>query len=296
MHEALLTGAGGFVGRALARHLPGCRALSLGAGDWEARLAAAPLAGATVFHLAARVHDPRAADVDAFHRDNVEKTRRLGEAAARRGARRLVFVSSIKVHGEESGARAFRPADEPAPQDAYGRSKMEAERALAQLATEHGLAVVVVRPPLVLGPGARGNLESLMALADSPWPLPLAAIDNRRSFVHVDDLARLLLLCGSEEGAVGRTFIGAHAQSVSTPQLVGALRRALGRPERLFPLPPAILEATAALAGQGARARRLTRSLVGDPSEARERLGWSAGISIDGAAQEMARAWRRGWR
>jgi nucleoside-diphosphate-sugar epimerase len=293
---ALLTGAGGFVGSALARRLHGHCALSLGAADWEARLEAAPLEGATVYHLAARVHDPGPRDAAAFDRDNVEKTRRLGEAAARRRARRLVFVSSIKVHGEESRGRAFSPRDEPSPEDPYGRSKAEAERVLAGIAAEHGLPLVVVRPPLVLGPGAKGNLRSLMALADGPWPLPFASIDNRRSFVHVEDLARLLVLCGSEVAAAGRTFIAAHAESTSTPRLVGALRRALGRSERFFPMPPRMLEAAAALAGQGERARRLTRSLEGDPADARARLGWSAEIGIDDAAREMAHAWRQGWR
>jgi nucleoside-diphosphate-sugar epimerase len=135
-----------------------------------------------------------------------------------------------------------------------------------------------------------------MAVADSPWPLPLASIDNRRSFVHVEDLARLLVLCGTAPAAAGRTFIGAHAESVSTPRLVRALRRALGRPERLFGVPTGILEATAAIMGQGERVTRLTRSLEGDPSDARVHLGWSAGTGVEPAAQEMARAWRHGWR
>jgi nucleoside-diphosphate-sugar epimerase len=287
--EALLTGAGGFIGRALARVLPGSATLRLGVSDWEARLAAAPLAGAVIFHLAARVHAPDDRDEAAFHRDNTEKTRRLAEEAARRGARRLVFLSSIKAQAEESRARALRPEDPAEPADAYGRSKLAAERALATA----GLPVVVVRAPLVFGAGAKGNLRSLMALADSGWPLPFAGIDNRRSFVHVEDLARLLAACGEHAAAPGRTFIAAHPVPWSTPRLVSCLRRELGRPERLFALPPALLESAAALVGQGGRVRPLTRSLECDPGETERTLGWSARIGLEEATREMART-RRG--
>jgi len=286
--SALVTGAGGFVGRALARILPGSAALSLGADDWEERLAAAPLEGAVVFHLAARVHAPADRDEAAFQHDNVEKTRRLAEEAARRGARRLVFLSSIKAQADESRERALRPEDPPAPTDAYGRSKLAAERSLA---SAH-LPIVVVRAPLVLGAGAKGNLKSLLALADSAWPLPFAGITNRRSFVQVDDLARLLMACGEHPAAPGRTLIASHPDAMSTPQLVASLRRALGRPERLFAVPPKLLESAAAAIGQGERMRPLTRSLECDPGEAVSRLGWSPRVGLEEAAQEMARAWR----
>lgn len=293
MKGVLLTGAGGFVGRALARHLPGHRALSLGVPDWEARLAAAPLEGAVIFHLAARVHAQPGSDEDAFQRDNAQKTRRLGEEAVRRGALRLVFLSSIKVHGDESRGRPLRPEDAPAPADAYGRSKLAAERALASVA---GLAVVIVRSPLVMGAGAKGNLESLVGLADSAWPLPFASIANRRSFVHVEDLAGLLLTAGEHGAAPGRTFIAAHAEAWSTPRLVGGLRRALGRPARLFAFPSPMLEALSALAGQGERMKRLTRSLECDATDAERVLGWSARTGLDATIEEIARAWREGRR
>jgi nucleoside-diphosphate-sugar epimerase len=296
MREALLTGAGGFVGQALARLLPGHRALGLGAEDWESRLASAPLEGAVVYHLAARVHDAGTRDDAPFLRDNVEKTRRLAEEAARRGARRFVFVSSIRVHGQESAGRPLRTTDALAPRDPYGRSKLEAERVLAAIADSHGMPLVVVRPPLVIGAGARGNLESLMKLVDSGWPLPFASIENRRSFVHVDDLARLLVVCGRESSAVGGTFFGAHRETFSTPRLVTALRRALHRPGRLFAMPPAVLEIAAAVAGRGELARPLTRSLECDPSDTRDRLGWAAEIGCEAAAGDLARGWREAGR
>jgi len=296
MRRAMVTGASGFVGRALCASLdPPPECLSLGAPDWKARLRAAPLEGATVFHLAARVHDPHDRDELAFQRDNVDKTRRLAEEAAQRGARRLVFASSIKVYGEQSPGRPLTLDDVPAPRDAYARSKFAAEQALAEVSARTGLEVVVVRSPLVLGPGARGNVERLMALVDSAWPLPFAAIDNRRSFIHVADLARLLGACGEVVRAAG-TFIAAHPVSVSTPELVRALRRALSRPERLVAVAPALLEAAAAMAGQRERARRLTRSLEADPSAAEGAFGWTARVGLEAAAGEMAQAWRSGWR
>ena len=293
MEQAIVTGASGFVGRSLCAALvAGHHRLSLGAADWEARVAAAPFARATVFHLAARVHDPHDVDAAAFRRDNVDKTRRLAEEAARRGARRLVFLSTLKVHGEESPGRPFTVEDAPDPRDAYARSKLEAENALREVAAAGSLEIVVVRSPLVLGPGAKSNLASLMALVDSPWPLPFASIANRRSFVHVDDLARLLAMCGEQAGAAGATYIGAHRSSVSTPALVRALRAALGRPTRLFALPARGLEIAAAAAGQGERMRRLTRSLEADASGTQRALGWAASIGLEGAAAQLARAWR----
>jgi UDP-4-keto-D-QuiNAc 4-reductase len=238
------------------------------------------------------VHMPGDRDEDAFARDNVEKTRRLAHEAARRGARRLVFLSTSKVYGEESPGRPLAVSDPPAPADAYARSKLEAERALAFVAAETGIAIVIVRSALVLGPGAKANVESLMRLADGGWPLPLASIANRRSYVHVDDLARLLVGCATHPQAVGAILNAAHGDAFSTPGLVGALRRHLGRPPRLYAASPALLEAAATIAGQRGRMRRLTRSLELDVSATEARVGWKASVGLDAAAGEMARTWR----
>ena len=292
---SVVTGASGFVGRALCAVLgPGRHTgLALGAEGWERRIAQSPIEGATIFHLAARVHDVGNEDERAFMRDNVEKTSYLAKEAARRGARRLVFLSSLKVHGDESPpSRPVRASDAPAPRGAYARSKLAAERAIAEVAAVTGLETATVRAPLVLGAGARGNLASLLALADSPWPLPFASIDNRRSLVHVDDLARLLAACGERPNAAGATFLAAHPRAASTPSLVGSLRRALKRPERLYGCTPRLLEIAASALGQGERVRRLTRSLEADASPAQEVLGWEAAIDFELAAFEMAHAWR----
>ena len=290
LERALVSGASGFVGRALVAHLEASATpLHFGEGDWLEQVKAADFRDASVFHLAAKVHGVEPELDAAYMHDNVEKTRELARAAAAGGARRLVFLSTVKVLGEETTGRAFHSADAPRPSGSYARSKWAAEQALAEV---KGLEIAIVRSPLVYGAGVKGNLRSLLRLADSPWPLPFGAIDNRRSFVHVDDLARLLIDCALHPDAVGGTFLAAHAQSVSTPRLVSAIRSNLGRPARLVRFPAEILEAGAALAGQFERIRPITRSLEVDAAQTASRLGWSAQIGFDTAVEDMVRAYR----
>lgn len=263
----------------------------MSASDWRSRAERAPFDGAVVFHLAARVHEQGASE-EAFLRDNAHKTRALAELAARGGARAFVFASSVKVNGEESTARPFTSRDPPDPRDAYARSKLAAEQALHEIARAAAMRVFIVRSPLVYGRGAAGNLRSLVRLADTPWPLPLAALGNRRSYLHVDDLANALAACARCEAGSPATFLVAHREPVSTARLVRTLRERLGRPARLFPVPAAVLEAGAALIGRGALARRLTRSLEVDPSQAEAALGWSAGVSLDRALADLVHGYR----
>jgi UDP-glucose 4-epimerase len=292
LHRVVVTGATGFVGRALrARLAASVDTLRMGVPDWNPRLAAANLEGATVFHLAARVHAP-GSDEAAFVADNVDKTRALASAAVREGARRVVFLSSIKVYGDESPGRPLTEDDPPYPADAYGQSKLAAEQALTTIAGQAKLPFTIVRSSLVFGPDARANLLDLLRLADTPWPLPFASLTRPRSFVQVDDLARLLVACAEHPAAVGRTYIAAHPVPFSTASLVAQARRALGRPARLFSLPPGLIEAVAAVAARGDLARRLTRELRADPSAAQRELGWVARVPMEQAIEEMVRDYR----
>jgi nucleoside-diphosphate-sugar epimerase len=290
----IVTGATGFVGSRLVRCLGGNVAtLSMAGEGWAAAAQTAPFARATVFHLAARVHCMDAENGARYLRDNAEKTRQLAELAASRGARRFVFLSSIKVLGEET-TRAFTPADRPAPHDGYARSKLAAEVALQEVAAKRSMQCVIVRSPLVYGQGARGNLVSLLRLADSIWPLPFASLTAPRSFIHVDDLAELLQACALRPQAPGRIYLAAHRRPSCTRDLVSALREALGRPQRLFAMSPATIETLGTAVGQRERALRLTRALEVDPSAAERDLAWAARRGLETAAADLVAGYRQG--
>ena len=286
----IVTGATGFVGGRLATLAPGAVVpLSLAPDDWRSRMASLDYRSATVVHLAARVH-AYGGDEFAWTRDNVEKTAELARAAAAGGARRFVFLSTIKVNGEETRDQPFRATDEPRPEDAYARSKWAAERELAAIARASGLEYTVVRSPLVIGSAAPANLAALVHLADSPWPLPFASIGNRRTFIARDDLVSLLARCAASPRSPGRTFLAGDPDAVSTPRLFSVVRGALARAPRLFTLPAGLLEAAGSVLGQGGRMRRLTRSLEVDCRDVMETLDWAPGRAMDDALREMALA------
>ncbi len=300
----LLTGASGFLGRAvvaearrrnLALHLAmrtraalpdGVAGSAVGHIDGETDWSDALPGCTVVMHLAARVHvmsesadDP----LSEFRRVNVAGTRQLALQAAAAGVRRFIFVSSIKVHGEHSQpGRPFTASDAPAPLDPYGVSKLEAEQALRQVAAETGMEVVIVRPPLVYGPGVKANFASLLRWLGRDRPLPLGAVhDNRRSLVALDNLVDLLVTCIDHPAAANQTFLVSDGEDLSTTALLQRMGQALGKPARLLPVPPAWLRWGAMALGKAAVAERLLGSLQVDITHTRQTLGWAPPISVD---------------
>ncbi len=309
----LLTGASGFVGRALAarlladpaltlraayRHVPAmtpagmsvCAVGELGADtDWRAAVEAVDV----VLHCAARAHVMRETEADpaaAFRQANTDGTLALARAAARAGCRRFVFLSSVKVNGEASAAgRPLRADDAPAPCDAYGRSKLEAEIGLRALAAETGLEVVILRPPLVYGPGVKGNFLAMMRAVHRGVPLPLGATRNRRSLIALDNLVDLIVSCATHPAAAGQVFLASDGEDLSTDELLRRTGRALGHPARLVPVPLALLRAGAALCGRRELFRRLCGSLQVDIEHTQRVLGWHPPMAVDEALAAAAR-------
>ncbi|MCW5623670.1 MAG: NAD-dependent epimerase/dehydratase family protein [Burkholderiales bacterium] len=310
----LVTGAGGFVGRALcaqasragfvvraaSREDPNVLALACecvqidridARTDWTASLQDVDV----VVHLAARVHvlaDAAADPLHEYRQVNVDGTLALARQAATAGVKRFVFVSTAKVHGERTLDVPFGESDGPAPADPYSVSKVEAEQALATMAAETGLQVVVVRPPLVYGPGVKANFLALFDRVVRGGPLPLGAIRNSRSVVFVGNLVDALLVCCTHPLAPGRTFLVADGPPVSTPDLVRRVGRALDTPVSLWPIPPLLLRGIAALAGRSAMASRLLDDLVIDDRLIRDRLGWKPPFTMDEGLSITA-AWYR---
>jgi UDP-glucose 4-epimerase len=262
------------------------------AEDWSDALAGI----STVIHCAARVHVLReAGDALALHRQiNAAGTLNLARQAVAAGVRRFVFLSSIKVNGESTPpGRPFTADGAASPSDPYGMAKMEAEQGLRELARGHGLEVVVVRPPLVYGPGVKANFQALMRALAHGWPLPLGAVTrNRRSLVALDNLVDLLAVCAEHPAAAQRTFLVSDGEDLSTAALLRRLGAALGRPARLLPVPAAWLGAAAAVLGRREALRRLCGSLQVDMRSTRETLGWTPPIDVDEGLRRAAAAFR----
>jgi nucleoside-diphosphate-sugar epimerase len=289
----LVTGANGFIGRALCDVLaasgrrvrkavrmpvPGLPdAVAVGDigpdTDWGAAFDGVEC----ILHLASPSDPQRGSPAESlagYRRVNVAGSRRLAEQAAAAGARRLVFMSTIKVNGERTAERAYAENDAPRPEDAYGISKQEAEQVLRDVGQKTGLEIVVLRPPLVYGPGVKGNFLRLMNLVARGVPLPLAAVDNRRSLIYTGNLAGAIGKALDAPQAAGRTYLVSDGEDVSMPDLVRGLARALGVKPRLLSFPLAALGLAATLAGKRAEFARVTGSLQVDSSRIRRELDW----------------------
>ena len=307
--RVLVTGATGFVGRALCARLaelgfsvrcavrnpPSAQSHStfetvvtgeLGTdSNWPEALQGI----AIVFHLAARTHVLHETADDAYteyRRINVEGTRSLAQAAVRADVRRMVFLSSIKVTGEHTEGQPYSEASAPQPEDAYGVSKWEAEQALCAIAHGSSLAPVILRPPLVYGAGVKGNFLRLMRWIDRGVPVPFASINNRRSLIFVDNLADALVTAATSPQAAHKTYLISDSEDVSTPALFRAIAAAMQRRPRLLPFPPALLRAAGAALGKGGEMRRLTGSLQIDSAKFRNELGWQQRFQL---AEGLAR-------
>ncbi len=316
--KVLVTGANGFVGAALCRALaqqghavrralrapqaekvfeePGAETAAVGNIDAQTEWVTALQGMDAVIHLAARVHVMQEAAGDPlaeYRRVNVAGTERLARAAAAAGVKRLVYVSSIKVNGESTVfGKKFTEQDVPAPQDHYGISKLEAEQALYKVARETGLEVVIVRPPLVYGPGVKGNFLEMLSVLGKRIPLPLASVRNQRSLVYLGNLVDALVVCMSHPGAAGQAYLVSDGADISTPELLRALAAGVGLPVRLLPFPAGLLGVLARLAGKGAQADRLLGSLQVDSGKIRRELNWTPPYTLQQGLQATAEWYR----
>ena len=308
----LITGATGFVGQALVaelrdrplkRALRRARAEALSTDvivgdigpdtDWRDALKGV----GCVVHLAARTHVIEEQDTDSLARYreiNVLGTSRLAEQAAAAGVRRLIFLSSIKVNGEATAEHPFTENDAPGPIDAYGISKSEAEVNLRAIGAKTGMETVILRPPLVYGPGVKGNFLRLLQLIERGMPLPLGSIRNQRSLIGVSNLADAIVACIDSPAAAGQTYLVSDGEDVSTPELVARLARAMGKFPHLLPCPAALLNLGAALLGKRAEILRLTGSLQVDSSRIRRELDWRPRYSLDQGLNATVQWYHRG--
>ncbi len=307
--KVLVTGASGFIGQAFIKaalekgwrvrcalrspaSMPtSCESVVVGeigeSTDWRAALQGCE----AVVHLAARVHvmkDDAADPLAAFRAVNTLGTLRLAQQAAEAGVKRFLFMSTIKVNGEGRDA-PYTEADAPAPEEPYAVSKAEAETALMALAEATPMAVTILRPPLVYGAGVRANFLSLMLAVRRGLPLPLANIHNKRSLIYSGNLVSAMTTGLEREGAKNRIFLVSDGQDVSTPDLIRAIAKAMGRPARLLPVPLILLRCGGLLFGKQKQVSRLLGSLSADPAALSQATGWHPPTSLEQGLSETVR-------
>jgi nucleoside-diphosphate-sugar epimerase len=318
MDSVLVTGANGFIGRALCAKMVAEGWQVRGAVRSMARIADLPtgveivqigsigpeidwsqaLSGVdTVVHLAGRTHVVREWAQDPlveFRKVNVAGTESLARSSAALGVRRLIFISSVKVNGEQTGLTLddkglmFSEKDSPNPQDAYAQSKLEAEQILNRLAEESQLELVIIRPPLVYGPGVGANFLRLMRIVHRGIPMPFSSVKNARSFVYVGNLADAIVTCVPHPKALGKTFLVSDGEEVSTPDLIRRIASVLGRPARLVPFPISLMYLAGKLTGRTTDVDRLVGSLVVDSSRIRGELEWTPPYTMSQGLSETA--------
>jgi UDP-glucose 4-epimerase len=304
----LITGAGGFVGTSLVSELARRRIPHRGVTrrgnnsfvipnidgqtDWTAALEGVDV----IVHLASRAHSDGTAPLDEVQaqRNDVDAALNLARQAARAGVKRFVFISSIKVNGEATKAgQPFTAADRPDPQNPYAQAKLDSELGLFALSRDTGLEVTVIRPPLVYGPGVKANFGNMMQWIDRGIPMPLGAVNNKRSFLYVGNLVDLIIVAAEHPAAAGEVFTVSDGEDMSTTELYRRLARALGRPCWIMPVPTSLLKFGATMLGRRDVANRLFDSLQVDCSKTREILGWVPRIDVDDGLQRTARSFQQ---
>jgi len=310
--RVLVTGANGFIGQRLCQELSSrgykvtgavrqavesnksssVSYLALGELSDSANWSNALSGVECVVHLAARVHvmrDESADPLEEFRRINTLGTERLARIASACGVTRLIYVSSIKVNGEETvGGHIYSERDKPAPIDPYGISKWEAEQALSRVAKETGLEIVIVRPPLVYGPGVKGNFERMLHVICKRIPLPFSTISNLRSLLYIDNLVDALRICVTHPAAVGKTYLLSDDEDISTANLMRLLGEAMGKPVRFFPVPSLLLKLVGHIIGKSDEMDRLIGSLQVDSGKIRRELNWHPPYSMRQGLQATA--------
>lgn len=316
INSIFITGATGFVGTALIKHLLRGKVrltVAILAGEDASHLpetvelaTVEPLSESSdyttvlqgvdiVIHLAARVHIMRETAMDPlqeFRKVNLHGTERLARQAAQACVKRFVFMSTIGVNGDNSGVKSYTEVDGPHPHNPYSVTKNEAELALRQISIETGMEVVIVRAPLVYGVGNPGNFLSLLRIVSKGIPLPIASITNRRSLIYVGNLVDALATCAVHPAAAGKTYLVSDGEDVSTPELIRRTASALGLPARLFPVPVPLMKLAGKLTGKSGAVNRLTGSLTVDSSKIRRELGWKPPYTMEEGLAETT-AWFR---
>jgi len=256
--------------------------------DWTQALSGIDI----IVHLVAKVHVLQKSSVnqlDDYRKVNTKGTERLADMAAKAGVKRFVFMSTVKVNGEWTKDKLFTETDLPHPEDPYAISKWEAEEALLKISKETGLEVVILRPPLVYGPGVKANFLRLLQLVDRNIPLPFQNINNRRSFIYIGNLVDAIIACCSNPNAKGETFLVSDNEDISTPDLIRMIALAMNKKNRLFPFPQSLLRMIGALAGKKEELDRLFSSLCVDSRKIRKVLNWNPPFSMKEGIHETVK-------
>lgn len=307
----LVTGASGFIGKFLVAELlwrgysvcATVRAINSPIGntkvvivsdingdtDWSEALSGVDV----VIHLADRMHAMTkylANHLDDFRKVNVESTKCLVEHAARACVKRFVYVSSVKVNGEQT-TLAYTELDKPNPQDTYGVSKLETEQILYKVSVETDMEVVIVRPPLVYGAGVKGNFAQMIKVLGKGIPLPFASVKNLRSLIYVENLVDALILCATHPKAAGETYLVSDGDDASTPDLLRKLSNAMGKPAKLLPCSPIFIRFAGRLIGKADQIDRLLGNLQVNSGKIRRELGWQPPFTLDDGLKATGEAY-----